>query len=543
MKKLIMLSVVFATLAILGFNVHADEKIPRFSAAIDKSVYEVGEYVKINIEYDAAGNGGGLGAFIASVDYDSQFAEYVKTTSSNESYVRSYDTGGLTKTVFTSKSSDVTGVLYTCYYKILKRCDVSSFSVSVTGIVDYDGNELISDYKTELNVEMNPEQSSEALLFELFPSYGCINETFDSAVFTYTMDVPYEVRELTFEAEISDGASYKVNKKNLGSGGSTTEFVVTVTSEDKKTKNIYSVFVKRSKYSSESAGEGILPEIISLSPSAGSLNENFSPALKNYTMDVPYSVSRLDFSVSVNPGDSYRINRKNLGSGGSITKFVITVISKDGKYKNEYTVSVKRGEYVRGGSSSGDNSALPKALSIVPSSGSLNEDFSPEINSYTMNVPYTIDKLDFKVDLTSGASYKVNRKNLGAGGSTVEFKIVVTAADGKTKNTYVVAVTRGEYIKGAAAGASSKSGSDADGSTDVTENLADGKNYVVEKYVNDSSLVVKNDSFGVFMLGAVAACVCMLVGALCYWLLFVFKADNKGKDKVHDKAESPPDNN
>ena len=50
---------------------------------------------------------------------------------------------------------------------------------------------------------------------------------------------------MTFDAEASEGAGYRVNRKNLGAGGSDTLFTITVTAEDGETKNIYQVTVHR----------------------------------------------------------------------------------------------------------------------------------------------------------------------------------------------------------------------------------------------------------------------------------------------------------
>ena len=47
-------------------------------------------------------------------------------------------------------------------------------------------------------------------------------------------------------------------------------------------------------------------------------------------------------------------------------------------------------------------------------------------------------------DRPEGATYRVNRKNLGAGGSDTLFRITVTAEDGETKNEYQVTVHRQE---------------------------------------------------------------------------------------------------
>ena len=100
-------------------------------------------------------------------------------------------------------------------------------------------------------------------------------------------------------------------------------------------------------------------------------------------------------------------------------------------------------------------------LSLLPPEGKLSPAFDPDIFDYTLEVPYSSTSLVFDAVPAEGASVRVNRKNLGAGGSTVDFEFTVTAADGETKSVYTVAVTR--LQKGASAG-SSDSGSGSTGS-------------------------------------------------------------------------------
>ena len=63
-------------------------------------------------------------------------------------------------------------------------------------------------------------------------------------------------------------------------------------------------------------------------------------------MSVPYSTESISFEVEYEGEAKASVNRKNLGSGGSVTDFIITLTPTEGE-KIVYKVSVKRGEYVR----------------------------------------------------------------------------------------------------------------------------------------------------------------------------------------------------
>lgn len=82
-------------------------------------------------------------------------------------------------------------------------------------------------------------------------------------------------------------------------------------------------------------------------------------------------------------------------------------------------------------------------LSLTPPTGKITPAFSPDVYSYTLSVPFSTASVIFDTSASEGAAVQVNRKNLGAGGSTTDFVFTVTAADGVTRATYTVAVTRG----------------------------------------------------------------------------------------------------
>ena len=80
------------------------------------------------------------------------------------------------------------------------------------------------------------------------------------------MQVGAEVEQILFDLEAADGGTAKVNRKNLGKQGSTTQFVITVTSSDKKNKSQYTVNVTR--------GEKIKEESNSKSSTSGRSKTN-----------------------------------------------------------------------------------------------------------------------------------------------------------------------------------------------------------------------------------------------------------------------------
>ena len=288
-----------------------------------------------------------------------------------------------------------------------------------------------------------PEYSDDARLLSLVPATGTLEPAFSPETLSYTLTVPFSVTTMTFTAEAVEGATYRVNRKNLGAGGSDTPFTITVTAEDGETKSVYQVMVHRQEKEEEE--KPVLSDsakLLSLVPATGTLEPAFSPETLSYTLTVPFSVTTMTFTAEAVEGATYRVNRKNLGAGGSDTPFTITVTAEDGETKSVYQVMVHRQEKEEEEKPVLSDSA--KLLSLVPATGTLEPAFSPETLSYTLTVPFSVTTMTFDAEAVEGATYRVNRKNLGAGGSDTPFTITVTAADGETKSVYQVMVHRQE---------------------------------------------------------------------------------------------------
>lgn len=90
-----------------------------------------------------------------------------------------------------------------------------------------------------------PPPSSDALLSELSTDAGELTPVFSAEHFSYNISVPSSTDSISFNAKAPDGAACKVNRRKLGAAGSDTEILLTVTAEDGKTKEIYSVNVHR----------------------------------------------------------------------------------------------------------------------------------------------------------------------------------------------------------------------------------------------------------------------------------------------------------
>ncbi len=357
---IVVLVAIFATV-----TVSASSLVPRFSVEFSQEEYERGEKLTFTLSIDEETD---LSAFKIDVKYDGDALEFLEAEAFGDVYFNEHDTLVKTQAIYAVKDDkDISGEICEFSYRVDEDI-ISNFSnieIEVSEMIMQDSTVLDVKYITQVTAKITPKDLEDAKILSLTPSSGALSPNFDSETLNYSVSVPYSVNEMEFDVEVSVGASFTVNRKNLGSGGSTTSFKISVTAQDDVTKNEYIIDVTRGEYnpqsvpdsedSGQSADETLMPKLLELSPSVGELNEDFSSDVYEYTMDVPYEVSSMSFTYLVDSEVDVSINRKNLGSGGSTEDFIIT--AKLGDEKVQYTVLVTRGEYVRPSAQSEDDAS------------------------------------------------------------------------------------------------------------------------------------------------------------------------------------------
>ena len=447
-----------------------------FAPALTVEEGRPGGVVEVAFPYD--GSLGEVAAFRTQVEYDPTVLEYLRPTygeSVQAGTVTTQNTPGKVASVYTAPAG---GPYLAAEDAIIYRFRILESAVPGLATVFASAFELSTpepaaipeDVDVSLSFQVLEPPSSDARLLSLAPDHGQLQPAFDPDVFAYTMTVPYEVEAITFTAEPVPGAACRVNRKNLGSGGSDTLFRITVTAEDGETKNEYHVTVHRQEKEEEEKPElSADASLLSLTPATGNLTPAFDPDIYQYNLTVPFEVTTMTFTAEVPEGATYRVNRKNLGAGGSDTLFRITVTAEDGETKKEYHVTVHRQEKEE--EEKPELSGDAYLLSLTPASGTLTPAFEPDIYQYNLTVPFEVTTMTFTAEAPEGATYRVNRKNLGAGGSDTVFEITVTAADGETRQVYTVTVHRSEKAA-STGGAGTGSGSSGGGS--ASQSSGDG---------------------------------------------------------------------
>ena len=426
-----------------------------FSVEVTETEVGQGDTLEVDFTYD--GTLGPVAAFRAEVQFDPTVLEYIRPQLGDQ-VAAGTTTTRVTDAAVQSVYTAHDGITFlenaetALSYQFRVREEASgpiSLHARLFDAVDPQPSPLPSDVEREWSIALLPPPSGDARLLSLIPETGVLSPTFSPEQLEYTMSVPYEVTSLTFTAEAAEGATFWVNRKNLGSGGETVEFRITVTAEDGKTKQVYTVLVYREEKEESQPEESSDARLLSLTPETGNLSPAFSPEQLEYSMSVPYEIASLTFTAEAAEGATFWVNRKNLGSGGETVEFRITVTAKDGKTKQIYRISVYRREKETSQSQESQDARL---LSLTPATGTLSPAFSPDRLEYTMDVPFTVTSMTFTGEPAKGATFRVNRKNLGAGGSDTVFLITVTAEDKETKQVYQVTVHRNEKSSTTGAG-------------------------------------------------------------------------------------------
>lgn len=193
---------------------------------------------------------------------------------------------------------------------------------------------------------------------------------------------------------------------------------------------------------------------------------------------------------------------------------------------------------------------------LQPDTGTLQPDFRPDILNYTMEVPYSIDRITFYAKaMREDATVKVSRKTLEKAGETTAIKITVRSPDGTTQKTYEVMVYRQErpdslasvsggktssaaYKKGSSS--SSKSAGNQKGESKETSSREKGSSTSQEEIDSQEEgqihthMIAKEDRTGAFWL-TMGLCVAVAAAVLLIPYVIRKKKDTKKEDKEETK--------
>jgi gliding motility-associated-like protein len=295
--------------------------------------------------------------------------------------------------------------------------------------------------------------SGNANLASLAISDGTLNPIFTSGTTAYTASVPNAVTSLTITPTVADAtATVTVNGTAVTSGAASGTITLAVganviniatKAQDGTTIITYQVTVTRA-----ASGNSALS---SLALSDGTLSPVFATTTTVYTASVANATTSVTLTPTVADATAtVKVNGTTVASGSAsgaialnVGANVITtsVTAQDGTTISNYTVTITR--------AASSNASL---AGIVLSNGTLSPAFASGTYTYAASVLNAITNITLTptvADATASVSVNGIAVTSGSASSSIvldagdnSIPIVVTAADGVTKLTYTVIVTR-----------------------------------------------------------------------------------------------------
>ena len=224
-----------------------------FSAEVSAAPQKQGDTFSVTVTSNRE-----VAAFVLQIEYDAAVTQVQAelTGTAKGDYLSFSEDNGSAALVYTAANNAMTdtgGILL--HFRTDKNTEsaASEVKLRITDAADTAARKLLSQTENHtLKVSFPQRPSSESSLLSLTPPAGTLTPEFDPNIFEYTLEVPFTYTTLNFDAVPAEGASVRVNRKNLSAGGTTVDFNFTVTAADKSAKTVYTVAVTRLEKKAES---------------------------------------------------------------------------------------------------------------------------------------------------------------------------------------------------------------------------------------------------------------------------------------------------
>lgn len=296
-------------------------------------------------------------------------------------------------------------------------------------------------YKIIIHRDKAPEtpKSTDNTLKSLGVSGFTMSPTFNKDTTEYSVTVPNATDKVIVNAEANDGkATFEVKgADNLQVGDNKVEVVVKA--EDGSTK-VYTINVKKEEKAEEKPeldGDATLSKLYI---GGYTLSPTFNKNTNVYSISVGEAVGGLNVDATSTSSKAKVEIKGNNGWKYGMNTVTIVVTAENGN-KNTYIINVNR----KDPSGKQENKSNDSYLSsLVVNGATISPNFDKDVSSYTVTVPYDVEKLDISY-VTSNNKAKVEiigNDELQVGTNNVQVK--VTAEDGSVR-IYMINATRAAF--------------------------------------------------------------------------------------------------
>lgn len=278
-------------------------------------------------------------------------------------------------------------------------------------------------------INITRKKSSNAYLAALSSLEGTLSPVFNKGVNQYTMDVPYEITNLTLTTVVEDANATVATTGNENfQVGSSNTVTITVTAED-GSKNDYQIQVTRLPEANNFLSD---LTVTSQGGTSYSLTPGFHKNTLNYSVTVASTDTNLVIGGTKETTTSSVVGFDNILVTAFPYVHKVVVTSASGVDRT-YTITIEK-----------EKSSDASLKGITLDNGVLDPAFDPAITDYTVHVDSTVSSIDIEAVL--------NPFQTVAGDGTISLKygentvsLVVTAEDG-TMKTYTIHVIRDQNI-------------------------------------------------------------------------------------------------
>ena len=275
---------------------------------------------------------------------------------------------------------------------------------------------------------------SDASLSAITLDAGVLRPTFSPTTLYYTVDLANDLSQLTVTGTATQSVATVTNPSSpaVFAAGNTRVLEISVLAADQKTTMVYQISVTRA---------ALPPVVVPLDPTdaslksltlyTGKLTPAFDPLVTDYSVSLPYSVSKFSATGVATQSGAVVTNppfQNSLTAGASVS-LEVSVLAADQKTTKVYRIAVNRANVLGG---------------ITVSAGMLNPAFSSSVYDYQVTVPTSVTSVtvtgtpsnsggtvtgpDVLTGLVVGQP-QVSTLTLSSSGTFTEYRVSVTRSD------------------------------------------------------------------------------------------------------------------
>ena len=224
---------------------------PSFTFRTDRQSASAGDTVSLSVTVSHACE---VAGFRLRIAYDSSALQFAGVTSSPQIEPGTLQTNEQADPICSVYVCNVgkghapalSGTVLTYRFVVSGRVTgTSELCACVDETCDFAGKDMRLDTFRTCGLSLLPAEDAATCLTVLEPSVGELEPSFSPDIHAYRMQVGAEVGTVVFRVDAPGGESVAVSRKTLLAAGSSTPVVIIVTSQDGKTKSVYTVMIDR----------------------------------------------------------------------------------------------------------------------------------------------------------------------------------------------------------------------------------------------------------------------------------------------------------